>query len=432
MEITKSNNKKNNSIFKGIVLMTVLLSLILLPILSNADSGVSRNNTVGNPVHGYLVVSASDVTFPATSSITEQQIISQAKPTAIHICEFYKIDEPVRAEYSISESDLEKVNEARSTNSSVTITIHGLYKYFCDVSCNDYIDVLGDCEILVSFTPGTPDKSESYKVTFSANGGKIDGQNSKDVYVTSDDGNGVSLGDSNMPGKAKRKGYTFKGWSTSQSAYQKFTGDTLITGDTTVYAYWKKDKKEVIVEKKDKEPEEKKIDNITQTRRYLVEVVGNKTSTTNSNDKNNKANNGSNNSSSRQYISKAELVSLSQSQNVPVASIGSGAVPLYAPTGIGSWAFVNLMLAILSALMALICVFLSFSKELNKKSLWFIAIVAGALANIIVFFATQDMKLNMVLTDGWTVVNVVLFVIVIAGVIKFLGRKGEQSEFTFS
>lgn len=415
--------KNNKPLIKGLVIMTVLVLIVFVPIISNANTSGSEFFSDNDTYHGHLELTASDITIPSKSNITEQQILSHAKPVATQVRPYFDTRERVDGTFSISESELAKVNSAKSTASKVTVTINGLYKYYCDnPSCMRDYHLTGETQITIYFN--TP----SYKVTFNANGGIVDGQREKVIIIDNVGSGGTTLGYLSIPINVQRKGYTFKGWSTSVSSFSKFTNTTVINGDMTVYAHWEKETSKVLGEKSDdkidKPKVDKKVDNITQTRNSLAEVKGSKVVV--------KDGNKDVVLGSGLQLTKAEFVSLAQSQSVPVASIGNGSVPLYAPDGAGGWAFVNLMLSLIGGALVLISVILSFTQKRNKRALWFIVSIIASVVNLIVFFATQDLSMNMVLTDSWTVVNTILFAIVMTGVIKSLKKKNDKEEYIYN
>jgi uncharacterized repeat protein (TIGR02543 family) len=72
-------------------------------------------------------------------------------------------------------------------------------------------------------------KINSYKVTFSANGGTVTPTSITQVYNT-------AVG--SLP-KPTRSGYTFTGWYTAKSGGTKISTKTKVTADITYYAQWK-------------------------------------------------------------------------------------------------------------------------------------------------------------------------------------------------
>ena len=85
------------------------------------------------------------------------------------------------------------------------------------------------------------------KVTFNANGGKIDKAAKKVVNMTK----GKKIG-KKLPAASKmiRSGYTFKGWYTKKSGGKKITKNTKIKKKATYYAHWKKGTADTSINKK--------------------------------------------------------------------------------------------------------------------------------------------------------------------------------------
>jgi len=79
--------------------------------------------------------------------------------------------------------------------------------------------------------------SKKVKVTFNANGGKIETAKSKTVSIAKNKKIGKKL-----PAASKmiRSGYAFKGWYSKKSGGKKITKSTKIKKKTTYYAQWKK------------------------------------------------------------------------------------------------------------------------------------------------------------------------------------------------
>lgn len=140
---------KSNITFKRLILLVVLFFLVLMPTTSNASTNYLVNDlenddqSISNDSkHGYLSIQTKNITVPIRSRVSELQVIKMAKAEATHIWPAAEINEPVKAIYSISRSDIRKINRARQTSDKVTITVKGLYKYFCTFSHKDYFDVL--------------------------------------------------------------------------------------------------------------------------------------------------------------------------------------------------------------------------------------------------------------------------------------------------
>jgi uncharacterized repeat protein (TIGR02543 family) len=80
-----------------------------------------------------------------------------------------------------------------------------------------------------------PEKPKEYTVTFDAAGGSPESQTRT---VTEGD----SLGSSGMPSAPDRNGYSFNGWYTqADGGGSEFTAATPVTGNITVYAWWRLD-----------------------------------------------------------------------------------------------------------------------------------------------------------------------------------------------
>lgn len=85
--------------------------------------------------------------------------------------------------------------------------------------------ITADTVITVTWTPN------EYKLTYNVNGGSKLKTTTKTITYDS------TLGDLE---KAKRKGYSLKGWYTKKKGGTRVTEATKVTGDITVYAQWKK------------------------------------------------------------------------------------------------------------------------------------------------------------------------------------------------
>jgi uncharacterized repeat protein (TIGR02543 family) len=73
-----------------------------------------------------------------------------------------------------------------------------------------------------------------YKVTFNANGGRLTGPSA--LYVQR-----PATTISYLPSDPVRKGYYFNGWYTAKSGGSAFTASTAVNANRTVYAHWTKD-----------------------------------------------------------------------------------------------------------------------------------------------------------------------------------------------
>lgn len=102
----------------------------------------------------------------------------------------------------------------------------------------DDISLMRQEDLPINVTP----QPKTYKVTYNVNGGKALKPDSKTVT------DGGKYGTLPSP---KRAGYTFAGWYTAKTNGTKVTADTVVklTGDTTLYAHWKKVAKPAKVKK---------------------------------------------------------------------------------------------------------------------------------------------------------------------------------------
>ena len=101
----------------------------------------------------------------------------------------------------------------------------------------------------------------------------------------------------------------------------------------------------------------------------------------------------------------------------------------------GSFAILNLILAILALLIGIIAIVAGTRRKDDEKKATGTAVIAGVLAlifgivSIIVFFVTEDMSAPMITTDSWTVWMAVLFVVtVVLAVISFWASRGQKAK----
>ena len=119
--------------------------------------------------------------------------------------------------------------------------------------------------------------------------------------------------------------------------------------------------------------------------------------------------------------------------------------------GGAAWALLNLLSAVLTAVLALVLVLSKSHKDddedeneetqntnvnsaeedeevaqLERKKIWKILSVITAAISIVLFFFTEDMSLPMVMIDKWTILMVVI--LVVNAVFFFLGRKWHEVE----
>ncbi len=115
--------------------------------------------------------------------------------------------------------------------------------------------------------------------------------------------------------------------------------------------------------------------------------------------------------------------------------------------GIGAWALVNLILAILTVLGSLLLLIGFFGKkeeealdedgnaivddegnslmnQIHKRGGWRLASLLPAIAAVIAFVLTENMRNPMILVDRWTLLMVIIAVVQI--VVAFLSRKKKE------
>ena len=433
--------KKNDGNFtvKGLIVIMILFSFVMIPIYSSADTLPHSDN---DRYHGHLEIDAQNksIKLPLSKeSITTEDIVKKVKPSAVQVRtpskEELRID--VDPSYFISDQDLDKLNSMTVVEEPIIVTLHGQYLYYCsNQGCKRDYSLTGEIKVTVSFTgtvtpPSPPPSYVNFKVTFDGNGGKIDGKNKIEFNLTAEEKNGIEISSSMFPQKVSKEGYKFKGWSTSKKNYTAFDPASKIKKDLTLYASWEKtatdkDDDKVIAVKKDEpvEPPIKKdpTENPTQTR-YSMILGEHKTPLDNvANSVETQFGEELSRNPDTPYT-KAEFISLAHENNVPVASIGNGDIPLFAPQGAGSWAFANGMLAFIGVFMTLLCLGISFMQRRNKKTIWFVLSIIGGAAGLLFFLVTENLKLNMVLVDQWTAVSAIFFAISAMGLIRHLSQK---------
>jgi len=134
--------------------------------------------------------------------------------------------------------------------------------------------------------------------------------------------------------------------------------------------------------------------------------------------------------------------------NVPGIHIGEGFIPLYGGSdGLRNvWALLNLIMCIVGIVLGIVTGSHTLAvskyerdeskngdvledeeddrKDYNKRRMiWFIITFTMAIAGIVVFMLTEDMRLPMVLVDRWTIVNALILAVEILAVIFCLKRK---------
>ena len=153
-----------------------------------------------------------------------------------------------------------------------------------------------------------------------------------------------------------------------------------------------------------------------------------------------------------EYIPAAAPVMTVTEEITETAEIAEAAIPMAAPQmaeiadditplAIGSWALINLILAAGAALLSILTGLFHFigredddddnndstdnnSEELKRHGLIRILNILSGIAAVILFIRTEDMRLPMVLTDRWTIVMAVIFLVNL--VLAVLSRKSRE------
>jgi uncharacterized repeat protein (TIGR02543 family) len=137
---------------------------------------------------------------------------------------------------------------------------------------------------------------------------------------------------------------------------------------------------------------------------------------------------------------------------IPIISIGGMAVPLIGLSGDPVWALVNLILCIAGAIIAAIAVIRAMKRrkeeeggfeyqseyleeneekraeEKNRRE-WLVVAIIMAVAGIVLFLLTEDMRNMMVLLDRWTIANAIIFVILNVAIrFAFKRKEGDDEE----
>jgi len=122
---------------------------------------------------------------------------------------------------------------------------------------------------------------------------------------------------------------------------------------------------------------------------------------------------------------------------------GNWLIPLFSKDGMPAWALVNLILCIIGALYAIMTIIrvrrrkrdeaelgLANDTEEGKKrrSVLLIVMSVMAISSIILFILTQDMRLQVVFLDRWTIFNALILYaeIIIAKLAFGKMEKGEE------
>ncbi|MCL2808152.1 MAG: InlB B-repeat-containing protein, partial [Coriobacteriia bacterium] len=122
----------------------------------------------------------------------------------------------------------------------------------------------------------------------------------------------------------------------------------------------------------------------------------------------------------------------------PTITIEEKEVPLATPV-VATWALMNLLLACAGILMALMLLIAlasrrktsneSSDKKKSKGGMGFLAVnILVAVVAVVLFFVTQNLFTTMIITDNWTVVHAILFVVQIAIVVLAMRSGKEEKE----
>ncbi|MCL2032855.1 MAG: InlB B-repeat-containing protein [Methanomassiliicoccaceae archaeon] len=112
-------------------------------------------------------------------------------------------------------------------------------------------------------------------------------------------------------------------------------------------------------------------------------------------------------------------------------------------SGKGEWALLNLILALIGIVIAIVAVVDGMRKEKEREGrrdetaksagrsfAWMLVAAIAAVAGILFFIITEDMSLPMTFVDKWTVINAIIFVIVvIAAALAIMPKEGFHKVF---
>ena len=106
-------------------------------------------------------------------------------------------------------------------------------------------------------------------------------------------------------------------------------------------------------------------------------------------------------------------------------------MPLAGPVS-GTWALLNLILAVLTALGSVLLLIGYFGKKeknngeytVNKKGAWRVFSLIPAIGAIVAFILTENMGNSMVFTDRWTLLMVVIAVVQV--IVAILAKKDKE------
>ena len=252
-----------------------------------------------------------------------------------------------------------------------------------------------------------------------------------------------------MPINPEKAGYEFKGWNTLEDGSgNTFDENTIISENITVYGQW--EEKAAPIEPEDEEEKLITPSGVTPDLDPQVDPeeetalggpgTSNPPSSNTDGTGGGTAGGGTAADSGSVLSDQAASRAISEGL-VPSTSIGDTEVPLYSNGLFGSWALLNLILAIAGGLLALAAVIRSLvtrrnkdeeektdedkKKERKTRLSWLIASLVFAIGGIVLFLVTQDITKTMVLVDMWTVVNGLLAALTLISLV-FVSKKNKQ------
>jgi uncharacterized repeat protein (TIGR02543 family) len=143
-------------------------------------------------------------------------------------------------------------------------------------------------------------------------------------------------------------------------------------------------------------------------------------------------------------VPRVDILNAARDAGIPVLGFGNNGVPLFGPSGFNTWALLDGILGIITVIMSAFAVFFAIKRRIegaqgvyedpNDESVKIrklhqrIALacaVALAITSIVIFMLTQDVSLQMVLVDTWTIV----FAVILAAeciAVRLAGEKRKQ------
>jgi len=148
----------------------------------------------------------------------------------------------------------------------------------------------------------------------------------------------------------------------------------------------------------------------------------------------------------------AALVKELSDAGVPILTIGGQEVPLIAFPGMAAWALLNLILALIGIVIAIVSVFRIRSQRVHgiegietfydedeeekakRRHIWVLPLAVLAVFGIVFFMLTENMNnLIVLLWDQWTIVNAIAFAgVIIMARLAFKRKAEEEPDHDFS